>query len=108
MQLENLGRKQTFCKAMVFGREEQGCGAGEEREGEGSAPLHCCPAHPDSDKHCCGVWTALWRSFRKRNSDLEVPADTPRAGLQGLGRQTPSLISCPLFSMLVAQELHQK
>lgn len=108
MQLEILSRKQTFCKAMVFGREEQGCGAGEEREGEGSAPLHRCPAHPDSDKRCCGVWGALWRSFGKRNSDLEVLADTPWAELQGLGRQTPSLISCPLFSTPLAQELHQK
>ena len=108
MQLGNLGRKQTFCEAMVFGREEQGCGAGKEREGEGSAPLHHCPDHPDSDKRHCGHWAAPWESFRERNPDLEVLADTPWAELPGPGRQTPSPISCPLFSTPLAQELHQK
>ena len=28
--------------------------------------------------------------------------------LLGAGRQTPSPVSCPLFSALLAQELHQK
>lgn len=39
VQLGNLSRKWTFCKATVFGKEEQGCGAGEERGGEASAVL---------------------------------------------------------------------
>lgn len=104
MQLGNLGRKDTFCEAPFFGREEQGCGDREEGEGGGSAPLS--PAHPNSPRRCCGDGAAPWGIFRKRNP--EVPADTLWGRAPGLGRQTPSLISCPLFSALLAQELHQK
>lgn len=94
-------QKTEFLFPLSLGGRSRAVGLGE---GGGSAQLHRCPAHPDSDKRCRGGWAA---SGREPGAGGTCKG-TPRAELPGPGRQTPSPISCPLFSMPLAQELHQK